>query len=189
MHFLGVIKLPLSTHSDWEELKARRPSMAKVFFELVLPTSLLPPALIYYAGTHYPEAFIAGAANVHWLEITIMFFLAELLTFAGMGWLIQSVAETDELKIDLHDAYLLGAIAPMPLWLSSLGLLVPSLIFNMFLAAVALFLSCGIIYNGIQVLCRTQEPIVAANVTQVVISCGLLAWFMLMMIIVLPVMS
>ncbi len=87
--------------------------------------------------------------------------------------------------MDYHDAYLLAGIAPIPLWLSSLGLFVPSLGFNAVLSLAALGLSCGIIYHGIEGLCHTREDVTAASIVQTVIGAGLIAWALLLMLVVL----
>ena len=64
--------------------------------------------------------------NKEWGFISTTFFLAELLTFAVMGWLIYQVGNTQNAQISFHNAYELAAVAPIPLWLSALALLVPS---------------------------------------------------------------
>jgi hypothetical protein len=117
--------------------------------------------------------------------IAVVFFLAEIVTFLLMGWLIREVSKTNGLHIDNHDAYLLAAITPIPLWVSSLGLLVPSLVFNAILSLVAMFLSCSIIYRGIEGLCHTREDVSAGGIVQIVIGAGLIAWALLLMLVVL----
>ncbi|MBP9914928.1 MAG: DUF1282 family protein [Thiobacillaceae bacterium] len=185
MNLISLGKLPVSTAEGWPELEKIHPRLVKLFAFIVLPLSLLPPGLLYYAGTHYPEAFFAGAADKQWGGIAVAFFLTEMATLLFMGWLIKQVAETDGLRIDYHDAYMLAAIAPIPLWLASLGLLVPSLAFNAALSLGALALSCGIIYHGIEGLCHMREDVTAASIVQTVIGAGLIAWAMLLMLVVM----
>lgn len=177
--------LPLSADQGWPEIERIHPRLLKLFAFIVLPLSLLPPAMLYYAGSRYPEAFLPQAADKDWALVAAAFFLTELATLLAMGWLIKAVAETDGLRIDYHDAYLLAGIAPIPLWLSSLGLLVPSLAFNAVLSLAALGLSCGIIYHGIEGLCHTREGVTAASIVQTVIGAGLVAWALLLMLVVL----
>ncbi len=185
MNLVSLSKLPFSTTHGWPELEKIHPGLLKVFAFVVLPLSLLPPLMLYYAGSNYPEVFIKGAVNKAWGEIAVLFFLAEMLTFLGMGWLIKQVAESNRLKIDYHDAYLLAAIAPIPLWASSLGLLVPSLAFNAVLSLAALGLACGIIYHGVEGLCHTLEDMAAAVIVQAVIGAGLIAWALLLAMVML----
>lgn len=179
MNLISLSQLPFSTTQGWHELEKIHPGLLKVFAFIVLPLSLLPPGMLYYAGTSYPEAFLKGAAGKAWGEIAVVFFIAEMMTFLGMGWLIKQVAESNRLKINHHDAYLLAAIALIPLWLSSLGLLAPSLAFNAGLSLVALGLSCGILYHGVEGLCHMREGVTAAGIVQTVIGAGLIAWVLL----------
>lgn len=185
MKLSALSHLPFSADQGWDEIERIHPRLLKLFAFIVLPLSLLPPAMLYYAGTHYPEAFLPQAAGKNWALIAGVFFLAEMLTLLVMGWLIREAARSNGLRIDNHDAYLLAGIAPIPLWLSSLGLLQPSLTFNAILALVALGLSCGIIYRGIEGLCHTREDVSAAGVVQVVIGAGLMAWALLLMLVVM----
>ncbi len=184
MNFISLSKLPLSATRGWPELERIHPRLLKVFAYIVLPFSLLPPVMLYYAGTSTPTFMFKNAGGMAWGEISLIFFLAEMATFFGMGWLIKQVAESNRLSIDYHDAYLLAAIAPLPLWLSSLGLLVHSLAFNAVLSLAALGLSCGIIYHGIEGLCHMREEVTAAAIVQTVIGAGLIAWALLLLIVV-----
>lgn len=185
MKLSTLSQLPLSADRGWPELERIHPRLAKLFAFIVLPLSLLPPAMLYYAGTHHPEALLPQAAGRDWALIAGVFFLAEMVTLLVMGWLIREVARTNGLRIDSHDAYLLAALAPIPLWLSSLGLVVPSMAFNVILGVVALGLSCGIIYHGIEALCHTREDVSAAGIVQIVIGAGLIGWALLLMLAVL----
>ena len=177
----------VSSTKGWPELEKARPSIARVFLLLVLPLSLLPPIMLHFAGGHYGDVLFAGMPARQWSLIAVIFFLAEMITFAAMGWLIKEISDTYKVEISLHDAYLLAAISPIPLWLSSLALLVPSLAFGVGVSFVGLCVSCAIIYHGIYAFCHMNEEIAAAGFTFAVISAGLLAWVMLMVLVVLPV--
>jgi len=173
----------ISSSEGWPELAKTHPAIIKVFFFLVLPFSLLPPVMLYLSGTYYGDAIVAGYGSKPWEEISVLFFLIEMATFAGMGWFIKQIAAEHEVVIDSHDAYVLAAITPVPLWLSSLGLLVPSLAFNIVVSLAALAASCTLIYHGIYALCHMHEEVTAASITQAVIGAGLAAWAVLLMVI------
>lgn len=185
MSLLSLAKLPLSADEGWPDLMRVHPGILKVFFLLVLPLSLLPPAMLYYAGTHYPEVFGPAANGRDWTVVAAVFLAAELATYTLMGWLIRQVGDTSGLAIDYHDAYLLAAIAAVPLWLSSLGLFVPVLLFNAATSTIALALSCVLLYQGLQALGRKREAVVATEVVQIVIGAGLIAWALLLVLAVL----
>lgn len=177
--------LPLSDKQGWPEIEHQHPRLARFFAFIVLPLSVLPPLMLYYAGTHYSQGFLAQMGDKNWGFIALAFFLTEVGTLLGMGWLIKQITATYRLPIDYHDAYLLAGMAPIPLWLSALGLFVPSLAFNAVLSLAALGLSCGIIYHGIKGLGHTHEDVTVGSIVQSVIGAGLIAWAMLLMLVVL----
>ena len=73
----------------------------------------------------------------------------------------------------------------MPLWLSSLSLLVPSLSFGVVVGGVALFASFGLIYHGVYALFQLREPVKAFQMASVICGTGLLAWLLLMQIVLI----
>ncbi|SDI96536.1 YIP1 family protein [Billgrantia gudaonensis] len=185
MNPVTVIKLPFTRQAGWKELQRRKPSIAVLAWCLVLPMSLLPPVLLYYAGTHYGNEFVAGFGEREWRFITTILFLAELLTFCVMGWLIHAVVNgTRELSIGYHDAYLLAALAPLPLWSSAIVLLIPSLLLNALAVLVALGISCSLVYHGLQALCaRSDNDVTTMSATYTIMAAGVLAWGLLMAIV------
>ncbi|MBP9714511.1 MAG: DUF1282 family protein [Sterolibacterium sp.] len=187
MKITALSRMPFSPKAAWPEVAKLDAHIARLFLSLVIPLSLLPPVLIYLAGHHYGDAFIQGFSSKPWGQIAIAFFFGEIASVALMGWLIRQVAATWHGKISYRSAYLLAAIAPIPLWVSSLGLLVPSILLNVLLSFSALGLSCALIYRGVQALCNIEEDIEAAAVTQVVFGAGMIVWGLLLSLVVLPV--
>lgn len=181
MTMTQLLSLPFSANGVWRELKGMNLSIPFLAWVIVVPMSFLPPVMLYYAGTHYGDSFINGFAEKEWGLITTILFLAELLTFFVMGWLIKVVLDGHQLKIEYPDAYLLAAIAPLPLWLSSLALLVPALAVSVIAVFAGMFLSCALIYQGVRSLCqRTENDVVAMSATYTVMAASLLAWGILM---------
>ena len=185
MSLMSLAKLPLSADKGWPQLARLHPGILRVFLLLVLPLSLLPPAMLYYAGTHYPEVLGQAARAKNWTEVAAIFFMAEWGTYLLMGWLIRQVGASHALTVDQRDAYLLAAIAAVPLWLSSLGLVVPNLAFNATVSTLALGLSCALLYQGLQALGRTRDEVVATGIVQIVIGAGLIAWALLLVLALL----
>ena len=182
---LILLRLPFSHVVGWKELQQRKLSIATLVWCMVLPMSLVPPLMLYYAGTHYGDVFPPGFAERQWRFITTVLFLAELLTFFVMGWLIHAVTNSQrELSISYHNAYLLAALAPLPLWCSAIALLVPNLLFNALVILAALGISCSLVYHGLQALCeRTTNDVTTMSVTYTVMAAGVLAWGLLMAIV------
>ncbi|MDR5868135.1 Yip1 family protein [Halomonas koreensis] len=173
------LRLPFST-PRWDALREQRPPLNRLILGVVAPLSLVPPLMLYYAGTHHGDALLAGFGDKSWRFITTILFLAELLTFAVMGGLIHQIANSGTHRLALDDAYRLAALAPVPLWLSPLGLVIPSLTFNAALALGALALSCGIVYHGLRGLGRIPEDVEAMSITYAVMAVGVMAWGLLL---------
>lgn len=182
MNLYALSRLPASVDEGWPDLIRVRPSLPATIALLVLPLSLLPPLMLYWAGTQQPEMFPPELRAKAWAEVATMFFVAEVVTLAAMGWLIRRVALGHGLEVDYHDAYLLASITPIPMWLSALGLLVPTLLFAAVLAAGGLVMSCAILYHGIQAYCRTREDVAAAGLVRTVLGLGFAAWCALLAI-------
>ncbi|MEQ6887306.1 YIP1 family protein [Halomonas sp. CS7] len=182
MNPVTIFTLPFTRQAGWKSLQQRQIPIPVLAWCLVLPMSLLPPLLLYYAGTHYGDDFVAGFAGREWRFITTILFLAELLTFFLMGWLIHAVVNaTRELSLSYHDAYLLAALAPLPLWSASIVLLIPSLLLNALAVLVALGISCNLLYHGLQALCkRSDNDVTTMSATYTIMAAGVLAWGMLM---------
>jgi hypothetical protein len=207
MKTTATLQMPSKSTIGWEDLHRRQPSIPGLVTLIVLPMSLIPPAMLYYAGIHYGNEFVAGFGDKQWEYVAVIFFLAELLTFAVMGWLIYELANTPEApgmtrygvddhleiitestntrepRISVHDAYLLAAIAPIPLWLSGFALFIPNLLANIVIALAALAVSCSLVYTGLKGLCRVEEPLIAASCTYTVMAACVMAWGLLLALV------
>ncbi|WP_303906007.1 Yip1 family protein [Thiohalomonas denitrificans] len=183
MKTTAIFQLPFSSGSAWDEVHRRHPSILSLVTFIVLPLALIPPVMLYYAGTHYGDAFLPGFGEKSWRFITTIFFLAELLTFAAMGWMIHEVANSRNLPVSATDAYRLAALAPIPLWLSAFGLLIPSFGVNVVISLAALGLSISIVYHGLQGLAQRHEEVEAMSVTHTIMGASVMAWVLLLALI------
>lgn len=179
----SLMRLPFSSSAGWEELRQRQPPLVLIVACIVVPLSLIPPIMLYHAGTTHGDALAPGFGDKQWEYITTIFFLAELLTFAVMGWLIYEVGNSRGAEIGVYSAYLLAAVAPIPLWLSAFGLVIPSLAVNAAISLAALGLACSIVYHGLRGLCRMREDIEAMWITYTVMAASVMAWGLLLAIV------
>lgn len=170
----------------WYALARSHPEISRAVLPLVVPLSLIPPVMIYLAGTYYGDAFAPGYGGKDWGSIALIFLAAELASFAGMGWLVHQICRSYSAGASYRDAYLIAAVAPVPLWLSAFGLLVPSLAFNAAVSLAALGASCVLIYQGVRTCCDIREEVQAAGITQMLFGAGLTAWAVLLLLVVLP---
>lgn len=160
---------------------AHRPSLAVVFLVLVLPLSLLPPAMFVFAAASHP--LLHTAASAPWHEIAVSFFVAELTAFAAMGGLIREIGARYKIDVSLHDAYMMAAVCPVPMWLSSLAIPVDNLAISAVIGLAGLWLSELLVYRRAMALGRDQDEIRATGFAASAISAALIAWAMLLMLI------
>jgi hypothetical protein len=180
MNPLHMPEMLFSPHRGWDALIARPPAPAHLFLTLVLPFSLLPPALLLAVGHEAGAALLPGFAPRDWQGAAALLLAAELLTVPAMavwiGWLARLHGE----RCAPRDAWTLAALAPIPLWLSSLALLRPEPAFVVACGLLALAASAALIVNGVRALFHESEPVVAAAIAHGVLAAGLLAWVLLL---------
>lgn len=184
---MSILSLPkmIYSYEGWPELESRHLPIAKFFALVVLPLALLPPAMLYYAGSHYGDLFVAGFAAKPWAVIAGVFYLTEIASVLLMGWLISEMVKWYGLRASVGDSFMLAGIAPIPMWLSSLSLLLPNIAVDAGIALLALAAGCGLLYHGICAFCHTREEVSAAGITQTVMSAGLLCWAFLLVLTVM----
>ena len=105
MNILQMPRMIFSFSDGWDDLIRIHPSIARLFALLVLPLSLLPPAMIYYAGGRYGDVFVQGITPAQWQAAAGIFFLAELLTVPIMAWLIHLVARVNNAETNYHACF------------------------------------------------------------------------------------
>lgn len=176
--------LTAAARTAWFMFGRIHPSLTRMFLGVVVPLSLLPPLMLYYAGTYHGDDFMPGFAGRDWFSIAYIFLIAELATVGAMGSVIRWIAKMNGLFADRTSAYLLAFAAPIPLWLSSLVLLVPNFILACVVGMAAFGVSCLVIYHGVSALLQVKEDVVAGSIAYGIMSCGLLAWGMLLVIVI-----
>lgn len=184
---LALLPQMMSSKRGWLDLERNEPSPVQVFFGMVLPLSLLPPIMLEFAATHLQYPFLSAVPGESWRLISVIFFLAEIITFAGMGWLIREIAATYKVDISARKAYLIAALGPVPMWLSSLALFIDNIAIVAVIGLAGLVTSVLLVYRGTCVFSHIEDEIVAAGFTQSVIGASLIAWAALLILIRLMV--
>lgn len=176
MNLKSLSHMLFSSETGWPELARLDKEVAKIFAILVVPFSALPPVMIVYAGFEYGHGLASGT----WVTIAAILFLAEICSVSLMSGFIEYAAKMYDETISYRNACLLAAVAPVPLWLSSLALFSPGLMFNAMCSLIALGLSGGLVYHGINSFCHMKEASHASAMTRIVFGAGLLAWVVLL---------
>ena len=183
---MSVVQMPrmiFSFHAGWDELIRIHPSIGRLFAWVVCPLSLLPPIMIAHAGGSYGDIFAPGVTPEQWRVAAAIFLLAELLTVPTMAWIIHLVTRANDVATDYHACFTLAAIAPVPLWLSSLALLMPNLLANVVVGGLALLCSAGLIYHGVYALFGMRDDLKAMQMATVIAGAGLFVWLLLVQIV------
>ena len=176
----------VSEKTGWEEIDRSRFSSAWFFKCLVLPMSLLPPVLYAFAELVHPGAVfplsVPALTPMQLVVSGVVFYIAQLLMVGYMAMLIQRMSLVRDHDPGYDSAYALAAIAPVPLWLASLSLLVPSIPFVVAAGAVAWVASILLIRHGVRPLLHIADEKTAHYVANVVTVAGVAAWIGLLVV-------
>lgn len=186
MSILHIHKLFVSSREGWEEFARLQVSSLKLFAFLVVPFSLIPPLMLEYAGHHVGAAMFPDASGQAWSIAALFFLIAELATVPLMAWAIKSVANSKGIKSDYRDAFALAAIAPVPLWLSSLVLFSSQIALIMAMIILGVAGSVVLIFRGVESILKVEEGLVAFDIAYTVTALGLIAWAVLIMLGIVP---
>lgn len=189
MSLLKYAKMPFSFQEGWDQIGAVRPSVLKTFFLLVLPLSLLPPAMLLYAGGHHTQAYRLDADLAHWLELAQAFFAAELITVPLMAMVIKQVASTRHISADFGDTYRLAAITAVPMWLSSLGLAIPQMWPMIGVIVLGLGIAASVLYRGCYSVLKMRDPMDAQLLSCEAFAFGAMVWALLCGFVLLNLMN
>lgn len=189
MSLLKYAKMPFSFQEGWDEVGVVHPSVLKTFFLLVLPLSLLPPAMLMYAGAHHAQAYMIDADLSHWLELAQVFFAAELITVPLMGMVIKQVASTRHICTDFGATYQLAAITAVPMWLSSLGLAIPRMWPMIAVIVLGLGIAASVLYRGCYYVLKMRDPMDAQLLSCEVFAFGAMMWALLCGFVLLNLMN
>lgn len=184
-----VPKLFYSYSDGWSDLIRVHPTIARLFALYVVPLSLLPPAMVTYSmemapGAVFP-AVVPQLGTAEAVGVAVAFYLAELTMVWLMASIIQDMGELVDASPGYHDAFMLAAIAPTPLWLSSLALFVPSAWIVGLAVAVAWFGSAALIFHGVCPLFGITDHGKGRLMGGFVLALGVVAWLALLVVLAL----
>ncbi|MBL8438476.1 MAG: DUF1282 family protein [Zoogloeaceae bacterium] len=189
MSFATFPKMLVSETEGWSDVARVHPSVSKLFMTLVVPLSLVPPVLYAFAELAHPGAIFPSmepalmAREAFW--VGGLFFLAELAAVAFMANVIQQIARSHQCDTDYASAYALAAIAPVPLWMASLALAIPSLWANVAVVAVAWWGTALLIRHGVRPLLAVHDPELAHRLANRITFVGVMAWVGMMVVMAL----
>jgi hypothetical protein len=187
MTLMTLPRMFVSEAGGWKDLVRIHPSVAKLSLFLVIPMALIPPLMHAFAQAAYPDSIFPSAQPpLSAYEATLVggfFFLIELLTVALMTAYIRQVGDLTASRPYSYEAFTLAAVAPIPLWLSSLALFIPSLWVNLIIVAIAWIGSTALIRHGVRPLFRVDDQAKARSMATIIIVAGISAWVALIVVL------
>jgi len=186
MSMTDIPRMLVSEKTGWEAIDRSHFSHRWFFRSLVMPMSLLPPVLYAYAERVHPGAvFPLSVPALSTLQLFVfgaVFYGLQLAMVGYMAMLIQRMAIGRDHDPGYDGAYALAAIAPVPLWLSSLALLVPNALFVMTTVLLAWAASIALLRHGVRPPLHVRDTKTAHYVADVVTLAGVAAWIGLLVI-------
>jgi len=180
-------KMVYSYSEGWQDLMRMHPGVQRMMWMYVVPMSLVPAVMFMYAMLVTPGAVLPAVVPhvtmAEALTTGAVFFVVELGMVALMASLIQQMGDVVDVSPSYEEAYMLAAVAPTPLWVGSLALLVPSLWLNMVVMLLAWVASAALIYHGVYPLFRLDSRSRARVMATFVLLAGVIAWAALMVML------
>jgi hypothetical protein len=136
--------------------------------------------MVYFAGSRYGGQFLPGLSQTKLLLVAAVFFTVEVMIVPFMGVIIRQLGEVAEVHPSYKEAFTLAAVAPTPLWLAPLFLLVPSVLLNLVVVSLAMMATAGFIYYGIPAVFKLKEQGHAMLMFGAILTAGVVTWGFLM---------
>lgn len=153
MNLTTLFKLFWSPTAGWRELLKTNPSIPRLFILHVAPLACIPPLMIFYAAKSPDSFLLVDILSPHKLALVgLIFLIVQLMAVPIMALIIKQLGEIANVQPSYQSAFTLAAIAPTPLWLSALILLVPNFFVLVTLGTLALMASGGLIFYGLPVV-------------------------------------
>ncbi|MDO8989031.1 MAG: Yip1 family protein [Sideroxyarcus sp.] len=180
---MAQLHIPHAPHSEaWDTLSHIHISVVKMLLFYAVPLSVIPPAMIYYAGVTYGGNMLPMLSDLQLLTIGGVFFVVELVMTFVVAYLIRSLSDVIDMKPAFEDCYKLAVVVPTPLWLAPLFLFIPSFIVNITAGAAALTLSGILIFYSVPSILKVKDDNQAFMLSGSILAAGMVAWVTMMIL-------
>jgi len=180
MNPMTLFKLFFKPTVGWEALIASQPSMHRLFLLHVIPFALIPSVMIYIAGTKQTLMFFDLLPGNKLVLVSLILFLVQLVVVPVMATILRQLAEVADSHPSYRQAFILAAVAPTPLWMAPVFLIVPDMMVNILVTTLAMMASAGFIYFGIPTVFKIKEQGHVYLLFGAILVAGVIAWGFLM---------
>lgn len=182
MNLTTIFKLFWTPTSGWRELLGSNPSIPRLFLLHVVPLACIPTLMIVYAGKAEDSLLLVDMlSGTKLMFVGTIFFLVQLISVPIMASIIRHLGEVADINPSYKSAFILAAVAPTPLWLSAVGLFVPSFLALVVIGTLAIMASAGLIFYGIPELFEVEDKENAIMYFGGVMVAGMIAMVFLML--------
>ena len=106
---MAQFHLPHMPHwAMWDTFTHSHMSVLKLFLRYTVPMSILPPAMIYYAGVTYGGQMLPALSASQLVGIGILFYIVELTMTFVVAYVIQQLGEWVQIKPAFEDCIQAG---------------------------------------------------------------------------------
>ena len=178
---MAQLHLPhMPRSAAWDTLTHSHISVLKMCLFYAVPLSVLPPAMIYYAGITYGGHLLPALTEMQLQTIGVVFFMVEIAMTFVVAYLIQRMGEVIDIKPAFEDCYKLAVVVATPLWFAPLFMFIPSFMLNLTMGAAALILSGMLIFYTVPAILKVEEEGHAMLLSGSILAAGLVAWAAMM---------
>lgn len=172
----------LPQNAVWDTVMRSHLSILKMCLFYAVPLSVIPPAMIYYAGITYSGNMLPVMEPVQLQTIGVVFFIVEIVMTFLVAYVIQRLGQVIDMKPAYEDCYKLAIVVPTPLWIAPVFLFIPSFMLNLTIGAAALMLSGILIFYSVPRTLKVEEEGHAVLLSGSILSAGLIAWVSIMLL-------
>ncbi|CAG0964937.1 Inner membrane protein YohC [Methylophilaceae bacterium] len=180
MNPITLFRLFFTPTRGWEDLMSSHPSIHRLYLLHVIPFALIPPIMIYIAGNNHSLLFFDLLPGNKLILVAVMFFLIQLVVVPAMASIIRQLAEIADAHPSYREAFIVAAVAPTPLWMAPVFLVVPDILVNIAVTSLAMMASAGFIYYGIPTVFKIREQGHVYLLFGAILMAGATAWGFLM---------
>ena len=180
---ITLFQLFFSPTQGWQNLIDSKPSLHRLYLLHVIPFAMIPPLMIYFSGKHHGDALfdlIHLIPDRRLIVVSVAFFLVQLVVVPVMASIVRQLGEVAEIHPSYKQAFTLAAVAPTPLWMAPIFLVIPDLLVNLLITSLAMMASAGFIYYGVPVVFDIKEKGHALLLFGAILMAGAIAWGFLM---------
>ena len=171
-----------SPESTWNRIMQLRPAVWQLYLFWVIPLSIIPPLMLYYAGTHHGGKLMPAVNTGELKAMAILFFVVEVVAVPVMALVVQKLGQVVEMTPEYRDTFRLASVAPTPLWIAPLFLFVPSMLLNIAISALAMMLAALLIFVGVDPVFRLKDAGQSLLMAGAILAAGLVGWVIMVIL-------